>query len=53
MILNTLQSTSFRFVVTHDFDMVYAAIDNSLKDIVAPDGMIDCDKHLSKIIEIF
>ena len=41
MILNTLQSTRFFFVVTIDFDMVYTTIsDNSLKDIVVPDGMV-------------
>ena len=51
MILNALESTTFPFAITLDTDMAFAVLGNSsLKDIVMPDGIIEKNEALSKLL---
>jgi predicted nucleic acid-binding protein len=51
MILNALESTTFPFAVSLDSDIAFAVLSNSsMKDVVMPDGLIDENEALSKIV---
>ena len=51
MILNALQCSSFPFSISLDTDMAFSVLGNSsLKDIVMPDGIIEKNEALSRIL---
>jgi hypothetical protein len=50
MILNALMCTKFHFAISLDSDMAFATLaDDSLKDVVMPDELLDNDEVLCKL----